>query len=115
MHRRSSQTRIPTRRICLIYFFAVPKPATHPSGPLSLADSIGPQDLAVKLGLTMAAAIKPLLRISDLERLLACNRRTIERMRACGRLPKPDLLIGRRSPRWRVSTIQAWIDRGGKP
>jgi predicted DNA-binding transcriptional regulator AlpA len=65
--------------------------------------------------LTLAANIEQMLKMADLERSLACDRRTIERMRACGRLPKPDLLIGRRSPRWRVSTIQAWIDRGGKP
>ncbi|MGO9810707.1 MAG: helix-turn-helix transcriptional regulator [Isosphaeraceae bacterium] len=66
-------------------------------------------------GSTMAAAIDPLLRINDLERWLACDRRTIERMRASGKLPKPDLLIGRRSPRWLASTIQAWIERGGRP
>ena len=95
------------------------EPATRPSGPLRLADSIDPRpeprDLAAKLGLTLAANIEQMLKMADLERSLACDRRTIERMRASGRLPKPDLLIGRRSPRWRVSTIQAWIDRGGKP
>ncbi len=84
-----------------------------------LADSVDPrpepQELAVKYGLTLATNVEPLLRISDLERWLACDRRTIERMRASGRLAKPDLLISSRSPRWKVSTIQAWIDRGGHP
>jgi predicted DNA-binding transcriptional regulator AlpA len=82
-----------------------------------LADALDarpdPQDLAVKYGLTLATAIAPLLRISDLQRILACDRRTIERMRAAGKLPPPDLHIGR-SPRWREETIRAWIEGGGK-
>ncbi len=86
-------------------------------GPLRLADTIDPrpepQDLAVKLGMTLASAIRPLLRISGLERLFDCDRRTIERMRAAGKLPPPDLFIGN-SPRWREETIQAWIERGGR-
>ena len=95
------------------------RPAGTNPGPLRLADTgdrkPDASTLAANLGLTTAVAIKPLIRISDLERWLACDRRTIERMRASGKLPKPDLLIARHSPRWRVSTIQAWIDRGGKP
>ena len=84
-----------------------------------LADSIDPrpepQDLAIKYGLTLASAIKPpLLKICDLERRFVCERRTIERMCAAGKLPPPDLFIGN-SPRWREETIQAWIERGGKP
>jgi predicted DNA-binding transcriptional regulator AlpA len=80
--------------------------ATHPRS--------GDADPGIKLGLTVAAAITPLLRISDLVRFLVCDRRTIERLRASGKLPRPDLSIGR-SPRWRASTIQAWVERGGRP
>ena len=47
-------------------------------------------------------------------RWLACDVRTVDRMRSSGRLPKPDLIVGRRSPRWRAATIRAWIESGGK-
>jgi hypothetical protein len=57
--------------------------------------------------------IEPLLSVADLCRLLQCDRRTIERMRSAGRLPGPDLCVGRRLPRWRVETIRSWIERGG--
>jgi predicted DNA-binding transcriptional regulator AlpA len=91
---------------------------TDGPAPFSLPHAIDPQstvrELAVKPGLTLASAITPLLRISDLERFLVCDRRTIERLRAAGKLPRPDILIGR-SPRWRASTIQTWVERGGRP
>jgi predicted DNA-binding transcriptional regulator AlpA len=74
-----------------------------------------PQDAKVNApGLTRASTIEPLLRVVDLERVLNCDRRTIERMRSSARLPKPDLYVGRRSPRWRADTIRAWIASGGK-
>jgi predicted DNA-binding transcriptional regulator AlpA len=66
-----------------------------------------------------AADIEPLLRIAELTRVLNCSRRVVERMRAAGRLPKPDLFVGNRSPRWTAAAIRAWIDgqaqgRGGR-
>jgi predicted DNA-binding transcriptional regulator AlpA len=64
--------------------------------------------------MTVASLIEPLLRIGDLARRLACDRRTVDRMRSSGCLPKADLLVGRRSPRWKKSTIEDWIDAGGK-
>jgi hypothetical protein len=69
---------------------------------------------AIAPAVTLASAIEPLLRVVDLERVLNCDRRTIERMRASGRLPQPDLFVGRRSPRWRAETVRAWINAGGK-
>lgn len=66
-------------------------------------------------GLVPAAAIEPLLRVCDLERVLVCSRREVERMRASGRLPKPDLLVGRRSLRWRPETLRRWLKEGGRP
>jgi len=59
-------------------------------------------------------ALAPLLDIAGLERLLGCDERTIARMRSSGRFPKPDLVVGRRLPRWKASTLTEWIDRGGK-
>jgi predicted DNA-binding transcriptional regulator AlpA len=53
--------------------------------------------------------IEPLLRWSDLRRVLVASQRTLDRLRASGKLPRPDLLIGR-SPRWKAETIRRWID-----
>lgn len=63
--------------------------------------------------LTTADQIEPLLRMVDLERILACSRRTLERLKITGRLPKPDMSVGR-SPRWKRTTIEAWISKGGR-
>jgi excisionase family DNA binding protein len=58
--------------------------------------------------------IEPLLSIDDLAGILNCSRPTIERMRAAGRLPRADLHVGRRSPRWKPETIRRWIETGGR-
>jgi predicted DNA-binding transcriptional regulator AlpA len=76
--------------------------------------SNGTEKLANMPGLTPAADIEPLLRQSDLPRVLSCSLRTVERLRVSGKLPRPDLHLGR-SPRWKRSTISAWIAGGGKP
>lgn len=65
------------------------------------------------LGCASPSDLEPLLRIADLERLLGCDRRSIERMRSAGRFPAPDLHIGR-MPRWRRQAIEDWISRGGR-
>ena len=56
--------------------------------------------------------IEPLLSIDDLAALLSCSRRVVERMRSGGKVPKPDIKIGK-MPRWKAATIRAWIERGG--
>jgi hypothetical protein len=58
--------------------------------------------------------IEPLLGIDDLATVLKCSRRLVERMRSAGKVPKPDIKIGK-MPRWKPETIRAWIERGGKP
>lgn len=57
--------------------------------------------------------IEPLLSITDLAATLSVSRRNIERLRAAGKLPPPDMRIGRMS-RWKPETIRLWIDAGGK-
>jgi predicted DNA-binding transcriptional regulator AlpA len=52
-------------------------------------------------------------RLDELATALGVSRRTLERARSAGRLPRPDLHIGR-MPLWRPSTIRDWIERGGK-
>ena len=55
------------------------------------------------------AAIEKLFSITQLAETLSVSRRTLERERAAGRFPKPDAIIGTR-PRWKPSTVRAWID-----
>lgn len=62
---------------------------------------------------TLATSIEPLVTKSDLERILQIDSRTIDRMRSTGKLPKPDLFLSR-MPRWKASTVRAWIEAGGR-
>ena len=108
-------------------------PAPRPEAPtpqtrrLRVADSIDhqPDDPrpAAKPGRTLPpgivpahvrseGAMEPLLGIDDLAVYLNCSRRLVERMRSAGKVPPPDLHVGR-MPRWKPATIRAWIERGG--
>jgi predicted DNA-binding transcriptional regulator AlpA len=53
------------------------------------------------------------LRIEEVAAALGVSRRAVERERSAGRLPRPDLTIGR-MPLWRVETIRSWMERGGR-
>ena len=53
------------------------------------------------------------IRMADLARVLNCSRRVVERMRSAGRLPAPDLHIGK-MPRWRPETIREWLEGGDR-
>ena len=63
-------------------------------GPLRPADPNDRQPKAGKPGRTLPASIEPMLHIDDLATLLSCSRRLVERMRAGGRIPRPDLHVG---------------------
>jgi predicted DNA-binding transcriptional regulator AlpA len=52
------------------------------------------------------------LRLDELAKALGVSRRAIERERAAGRFPKPDMTMGR-MPLWRPETIHQWIEGGG--
>jgi hypothetical protein len=82
---------------------AAPRPSDRPPAP---ADT----------RLKPAAEIEPLLTLDGLARVLNASRSTVERMRAAGQLPPPDLYIGtgrRKSPRWRPETIRRLTEGGG--
>jgi hypothetical protein len=50
-------------------------------------------------------------RLSELATALGVSKRLLEQERAAGRLPKPDLRIGRgRVSLYRVETIRSWLD-----
>lgn len=66
-----------------------------------------------KLRESVAVPLEPLLSIDDFAGFLNAGRRTIDRMRAAGQLPKPDLHVGK-MPRWRPETVRAWMDRQGR-
>ena len=73
-------------------------------------------DLAKLPGVSPASTIPTLLRLKDIGRILAVSPKTVERLKASGRLPKPDADVGfgaRRSPRWRPETIDRWIEIEG--
>jgi hypothetical protein len=48
----------------------------------------------------------------DLARFVSCSRRLGERMRSAGKIPPPDLHVGR-MPHWKPVVIHAWIEQGG--
>jgi predicted DNA-binding transcriptional regulator AlpA len=92
-----------------------PRPTAAGSVPIRLALSVPPPEdprPEHKRGPTLPAGLSPLLGINDLAALLSCSRRLIERMRAAGKLPRPDLKVGK-MPRWKSETILRWIESGG--
>ena len=68
---------------------------------------------ATKSPTELPPGLDPLLSIDDLTCVLSVSRRAVERLRSAGKLPRPDLHVGK-LPRWRSATIKAWIERGGK-
>ena len=65
----------------------------------------------IKPGRTLPTGMEPMLGIDDLAALLSCSRRLVERMRSAGKVPPPDLHVGR-MPRWKPATIRVWMERG---
>jgi predicted DNA-binding transcriptional regulator AlpA len=53
------------------------------------------------------------LRIDEVAAALGVSRRAIERERAAGRFPRPDLTIGR-MPLWRPETMREFLEGGGR-
>lgn len=51
-------------------------------------------------------------RLNEIAAALGVSRRKVERERAAGRFPKPDLQLGR-VPLWTRETLTAWVLNGG--
>jgi predicted DNA-binding transcriptional regulator AlpA len=51
-------------------------------------------------------------RIDEVAKALSVGRRTIEKLRAAGRFPKPDRHIGK-CPVWAPQTIAQWVQQRG--
>jgi hypothetical protein len=95
------------------------QPEVRPIGRYRLADAL--RELAVILPSlraaldrqTAAGLVEPLLTRRDLARALRVSLPLLDRLRSAGRLPKPDVVLSR-SPRWRVQTFRAWLEKGGR-
>src|SRR5689334_22733593 len=94
--------------------------ARVPEGTITLARALS-ELAAILPGLRQALErqadnrprIEPLAyRLDELADALGVSRRAIERERAAGRFPKPDLVIGK-MPLWRPETVRGWLDKGG--
>src|SRR5262249_1609002 len=93
--------------------------AELPAGIASLGDAL--RDLADTLPALKAALARQAqpqlsrmpLRLDEVAACLGVSRRVIERERAAGRFPPPDLHVGR-VPLYQAESIRAWIQRGGR-
>jgi hypothetical protein len=74
---------------------AAPPIAEPPVGRYRLTDAIPPP-------------VAPLVTRPDFARVLRLSLRAFDQLRSAGRLPRPDLVLGR-SPRWRVETVRDWL------
>jgi hypothetical protein len=52
-------------------------------------------------------------RLGEIAAAIGISRRALERERAAGRFPKPDLRIGK-TPLWARETLVRWISSGGR-
>jgi hypothetical protein len=93
-----------------------------PEGTITLAEALA--RLASELPALRAALdrqadsrprIEPMaLRPEDLEAAIGVDNRTIQRWRSAGKFPKPDIRHGH-TLLWRVETVRAWLESGGRP
>jgi predicted DNA-binding transcriptional regulator AlpA len=98
-----------------------PETAATSEGVVSLADALaklttllpGLADALDRQSKSNPPVTRMTLRLDEVAEAVGVSRRVLERERSAGRMPKPDLRIGK-MPLWRVETIQAWIGSGGK-
>jgi predicted DNA-binding transcriptional regulator AlpA len=91
-----------------------PPAATPPHEPSTLDDVLRSlAELPAVLARLSDALDRPpvehLLTRKDLCRILRISTAVFDRLRAGGRLPRPDLVLSRRSPRWRAATVCEWL------
>ena len=56
-----------------------------------------------------------LLRRVDVASLLNLAPRTFDRLLSTKKFPGPDIALNAKLIRWRRSTVESWVERGGKP
>ena len=80
----------------------------RPEPTLGASDSTSEKKKAARKAVHRPLVVPLTYRLDDLPVALNVSRRTIERERAAGRFPEPDLKIGK-SPLWLRETIVQWI------
>jgi hypothetical protein len=56
-------------------------------------------------------AVEPLLSRADLADVLRTSLRSLDRLASAGKLPRPDMYLTARQPRWRAETVRNWINQ----
>jgi predicted DNA-binding transcriptional regulator AlpA len=56
-------------------------------------------------------SIEPLFSRSDFAAVLRLSLRSFDRLATGNRLPKPDVYVGDRSPRWFQATVRTWLEQ----
>jgi predicted DNA-binding transcriptional regulator AlpA len=91
----------------------------RPTIPLPPPNAPGPEAATLPPGVchvSEPAAVvvgRLALRLDEVAESIGISRRALERERAAGRFPRPDLTVGR-MPLWRPETIRRWIEGGGR-
>jgi len=68
--------------------------------------------MAKSVAVSDPTTVEKIMSVGDIIAFLGVSRRTIERLLSSGRFPQPDCRIGK-LPRWKPSTVRAWIEAGG--
>ncbi len=55
-----------------------------------------------------------LLRRLEVAHIIGVGGRTLDRMLACNKFPPADLILNSKLIRWRRSTVEQWVEAGGK-
>lgn len=74
---------------------------------------VSSQAVAEPAGITRPAVFRLAWRLSEVAESLGISRRALERERAAGRFPKPDLTVGR-MPLWCPETLRGWVEGGSR-
>jgi hypothetical protein len=62
----------------------------------------------------LPASVERLIVGGDWLKILSVSQATFERLRRAGRIPDPDLFLGKGLARWKPETVRRWIEGGGK-
>jgi predicted DNA-binding transcriptional regulator AlpA len=93
---------------------ALNRPPTEPPPPDPLIVLHGLTEVLARLATVLdRPPVERMVSRKDFAAIIRVSLPVLDRMRAAGKLPRPDMYISR-SPRWRADTIRAWIERGGR-
>jgi hypothetical protein len=82
---------------------------TRPEAP----EPSGPPVVTANGGRVVPIHEKLVWSADDVSALTGLSRRLLERERSAGRMPSPEIRVGRRVL-WRPETIRRWIEEGGR-